>query len=422
MRAVCLFLLFFIGWLCQANRIPAYYQTSKFSDHSIQAIQLEVLIAGQLFDRVQQKEEDHWVTLFQKEQMKTDARHALNLYSRILNHIADPREKSKTYFRMGYLHEVLNQSEKASEMYQKILSQSKDFRYSKMAYQKFNSLKKRKSDVLNPSFRRVISISQVQKPQVRSLLQTESHIIKARSHVTSQEWNQSLKHFKEACQKYTQSYPCVLEKCGRFPSMIRSFLQIVDKKANSDIATQFQKVYLNYFPRDFLVNLHAAQTAFSERKYEQAVQIYEKYILLEKEYIRKRIQEKSEMKTRLKQLEPVFYLMQEVAHQSKNDELKIQVYDFYLSHSLVRDFESRVFFLKNVALFNKGKYISVAPLFRQISLSEEYETSIREQAALYALKSLVHLKQTHTAQKWGTQLSSLFPHRKSDFEELIPQS
>lgn len=71
-------------------------------------------------------------------------------------------------------------------------------------------------------------------------------------------------------------------------------LQIVDRKANSDIVEEFHKIYLEYFPRDFLVNVRAAQMAVSAQKYEQALQVYKRYILLEKDYIHRNIKIVSE--------------------------------------------------------------------------------------------------------------------------------
>ena len=421
MRYFCLFSVFIFGFVCQANQISTHHHVSHpFSFGQIQTVRLEVFMAQQLLNRVRKDSQLKWLTLLQKEQMKKDAQDALKLYSKILTHIEKSREKSKIYFRMGYLYEVLNQAQKASETYQKILSQSEDFGYSKIAYKKYQSLEKRIGQDLNPFSQRVVLINRVQEPKVKSILQTESNIIKARSHVTLQEWNQSLEYFKRSCQTYTKSYPCVLEKCHQFPSTIRSFLQIVDRKANSDIVEEFHRIYLEYFPRDFLVNVRAAQMAVSAQKYEQALQVYKRYILLEKDYIHRNIKILSEKKLRLKNLELVFYLMQETARLSQNDDLKIQAYDFYFSQSLVREFESEMAYLKSVALFNLGSYESVAPVFRQISISKEFEDSIREQSALYALRSLRYLKQAHTAQKWGVQFVSLFPHRKLDFQKIIP--
>ena len=127
----------------------------------------------------------------------------------------------------------------------------------------------------------------------------------------------------------------------------------------------------------------------------------------------------SERQAKFQDLEPIFYFHQRIARLSQKEPLQIQSYDFYLTHSVTKQFISRVMYLKNIAFFKLGDYERTAPLFRQIAMTSYKEQSVREQAAVYAVRSLLKMNQKITAHKWIAQFSNMFPNKQADFKQLL---
>ena len=398
----------------QFSRSPQ--QTNPFNKD--QMSMLEIFVADQLLQRADQVYALKWRTDFQKKQMTVDAEQALFLYAKVLGKIPNKEERSKVYFRMGYLHEMLSLRQKALSAYQQVLSLSQHFQRVKYAYQKVNKIKKKSLDVGNENS---VSLTSLEKQKSKVVLETEKYLVQVQESLRSNQWQESVSFFEKACQKYAYSYPCTSENCSRFSSSIRYVVQEMRQKLVRERhwLSAFYKIYMSYFPRDLMVSLSAAQWFLRLKEYEKSMKFYQRYILFEKKFIHKNINSLSKQKENFRDLEPIFYFHQRIALLSQQEHLQIQSYDFYLSHSVTKQFVSRVMYLKNVAFFRLGEYERTAPLFRKIAMTPYKEQSIREQAAVYAIRSLLQMDQKTTAHKWIAQFSDMFPNKQADFKQLL---
>ena len=410
-------------WHCLCiGQIQLSYQFSRSPQqlntfHRDQMSVLEIFVADQLLQRANQVYALNSRTDFQQKQMAVDAEQALFLYAKVLGKIPNKEEKSKVYFRMGHLHEMLSSQKKALSAYQQVLSMSQHFQRIKYAYKKVNRIKKTSLDVDKENS---VSVNSEEKQKSKVVLETEKYLIQAQEKLQTNQWQEAVSFFEKACQKYAYSYPCVSENCSQFSSSIRYVVQNLQQQLIREHhwLNAFYKVYLSYFPRDLMVSLSAAQWFLKLKEYEKSMKFYQRYILFEKKHIQN-ISSLSERQERFQDLEPVFYFHQRIARLSQQESLQIQSYDFYLTHSAAKQFISRVMYLKNVAFFKLGDYERTAPLFRQIAMTSYKEQSVREQAAVYAVRSLLKMNQKITAQKWIFQFSNMFPNKQEDFRQLL---
>lgn len=163
--------------------------------------------------------------------------------------------------------------------------------------------------------------------------------------------------------------------------------------------------------------LKLAQQAFGKGQYEHSLQLYRKYIIIEKNRIQSNMKLKKDHSQSFSQIENVFRLYHEVVQKIKDPYLQITACDFYLEQSILRTFAFEAGFLKNKALFDLEKFEEVAPVFRQMALSKDEKFS--EQAAFLSLRALMKINQGLTAQKWAVEFSSIFPEQKEAFENTI---
>ena len=145
---------------------------------------------------------------------------------------------------------------------------------------------------------------------------------------------------------------------------------------------------------------------------------YQRHILFEQRFIRFSLKE-GEKKEKFIHLENLFHLYHSLAQLSRDPQLEIQAYNFYLKHSILRKSVFEIRYLKNKALFRIGKYNQTAPVFREIALSTYPDKRLRSEAAVFALKALLKLNQNVTAKKWADEFSIFFPDQKSDFQKII---
>ena len=217
------------------------------------------------------------------------------------------------------------------------------------------------------------------------------------------DWTNALRYFAQSCQIYIDHQPCVNNQCTQFSKEIRDLVRVAHQygQLHSQRILQIYRIYLSYFPLDSLMTTSAAEWSLHIQEYSQAMDFYERYILFQNKYIANKVKDKRTKKYQYHKLESIFYLYYQVAQLSKNFNLEVRSYDFYLKHSVTKQFIVKVQFLKNVALFNLKQYFRVAPVFRSIALSNYEDTLVREKAAEYALKALQQIKKTDCDSKMG---------------------
>ena len=272
-------------FLC-VGQIQLSYQFSRNPQqlntfHRDQMSFLEIFVADQLLQRANQIYALNSRTDFQKKQMAIDAEQALFLYAKVLGKIPNKEERSKVYFRMGHLHEMLSSQKKALSAYQQVLSLSQHFQRIKYAYKKVNKIKKISLDTDKENS---VSFTSVEKQKSKIVLETEQYLIQAQEKLQSHQWQEGVSFFEKACQKYAYSYPCVSENCSQFSSSIRYVVQHLHQQLIRERhwLSAFYKVYLSYFPRDLMVSLSAAQWFLKLKEYEKSMKFYQRYILFEK--------------------------------------------------------------------------------------------------------------------------------------------
>lgn len=403
--------------ICQSYQlVRRSRQLDVFNQNQLTA--LEILIADRLLKRVNQTEKSKNTTSLQKKQTAQDAGYALALYVQVLENLSEEEEKAKIYFRMGHLYEALQLNYKAAESYQKAALMSRQFQRVKKAYQRLNRMQKEKK---TPKSSSQVSLSFVQKLQFQSIVKTEKELLQTQNLIQSGQWDSAVQLFKQACRKYSNSYPCSIAECSHFSSSIRAVLRLAQEQGRGrpQHLSSLYEIYLSYFPRDLLVNVLASQWFLKRKQYEKAMKFYQRYILFETKFIHLKVHSLKEKRERFQELEPVFYFHQRIAHLSRRPRLKLQSYDFYLKGSVRKEHLSRVMYLRNVAFFQLGQYAKTAPVFRQIAMAEYKDISVREKSAVYAVQALIQLNRLITARKWVDQFSNLFPSKKDMFRQLL---
>ena len=237
------------------------------------------------------------------------------------------------------------------------------------------------------------------------------------------DWENAFRYFSQSCQIYIDHQTCANNQCTQFSKEIRNLVRVSHQygKIYPQQMLRLYRIYLSYFPLDSMMTTSAAEWSLHIQEYSQAMVFYERYILFKKKYIANKMQDKNSKKYQHQKLESIFYLYYQIAQLSKNFNLEVRSYDFYLKHSSAKQFVIKVQFLKNVALFNLKQYFRVAPVFRGIAFSNYEDILVREKSAEYALKALQRMRKPIIVRKWAFEFSVLFPHKADVYNHIVQQ-
>ena len=383
----------------------AYTQSKYVSKARLYS--LEVQLAEITLDKVKEVRAVHADSTDHK--LKDEIMQAIYLYKKALNRVKDGEEKSKILFRIGYLYEVLSSYSQALNSYQQVLSSSK--------------IRKRISKARLLSRQMQKSLKQINNMQVSSLKKEslnplESALSHTSYYLSIRDWEKVLHYFDKACQIYLQNQTCDHNSCRNFPESIKNLIYTAHNQNRNKNVIQLYEIYLSYFPLDSVMVLSAAEWAAKMGQYAQSLSFYQRHILFEQRFIRFYLKE-NERKEKFIHLENLFHLYHSLAQLSRNPQLEIQAYNFYLKHSVLRKSVFEIRYLKNKALFRIGEYSQTAPVFREIALSTYPDERLRSESAVFALKALLELNRDLIAKKWAEEFSISFPDKRSKFQKII---
>ena len=368
---------------------------------SVQLYALEINLAESLLKEIQSMRGED----FQKsiEQVKEISVQALQLYKKTYSRLSDKYEKSKILFRIGYIHEIINSNRDALNTYNKIIS----MKLPNKITQEARSLRNRVQKKIKNS--KKVSPPVPKNNELRVVLsQTEQDI-------KNQNWVQALDGFEKSCQKYLEN-PSSSHKNS--PQVIKNLFHLAHQGRDPESITKMYQIYLSYFPLDFVMVLSASDWATYVKDFDRALGFYQRYILVQKHKIQS--SHKDKKNNQWVDLESVFHLYHSIAQQSSNPNLKIQAYDFYLTHSALKKSAIEVEYLKNKVLFQLEEFDIVAPIFREIVFSSRSSQSLKEEAAMLALQSVLKIERVVVARKWAHEFSKILPNKKDEFQKLLP--
>ena len=387
----------------------AYTQSKYVSKTALYS--LEVRLAEATLERV--KGRTAVEVSSQDPKLKDEVLQAVYLYKKALNRVVHGEEKSKILFRIGYLYEMLASYSQALDSYKQVLSLSRDRRRVSKARSLSLQMQK-KLKTINETMNDLQMLSESKK----TLNPLESALSQTKHYLSKHRWKQAVRSFDRACQVYLQSQSCNHNACRHSPEAVKNLIYTAhNERADKNILPLYS-VYLSYFPMDSVMVLSAAEWAARMGQYAQSLNFYQRHILFEQRFAQFHLKE-SERKEKLIHLENLFHLYHSLAQLSQAPMLEIQAYDFYLKHSVLRKSVFEVRYLKNKALFRRGRYRQTAPVFREIALSTYPDERLRSEAAVFALKALSHLNQNVTAKKWASEFSHSFPDKKDEFQKII---
>lgn len=413
----CLFGLFLFGPLILSSEelsprgqvlqeLSEAYTQSKYVSKA-QLYSLEVRLAEITLEKVKSV---GWIQKsdIKDYKLKDEITQAIYLYKKALNRVKDGEEKSKILFRIGYLYEILSSYSQAFDSYEQVLAVSR------------NSSRVSKARSLSRQMRKKLKKinDHYQKSSLKKESPLESALSQTRQNLNGLDGENPAHYFDKACQIYLQSQSCSHNSCRNFPESIKNLIHTAHNKKNKDLI-QLYKIYLSYFPLDSVMVLSAAEWAAGLGQYAESLAFYQRHILFEQRFIRFSALKEEEKKEKFMHLENLFHLYHSLAQLSRNPNLEIQAYNFYLKHSVLRKSVFEIRYLKNKALFRMGQYRKTAPVFREIALSAYPDKHLRSEAAVFSLKALVKMNQNITAQKWAEEFSISFPDQKSDFQKII---
>ena len=370
---------------------------------------LEMKLAESLLEEIQSMSQKS----FQKSinEVKKIAVQALYLYKKGHSRLKDKNEKSKFLFRIGYLYEIIDSNQNALNIYKNITSLS----ISAKKIQEAKTLYKRVQNRIKES--KPFSVVS-ESDSLRNIVSQVAQDIKKKN------WEKALINFEKSCQEYLFQKPCSRVDCAHSPKVIKNLIHLAHQTHYENVVTKMYSIYISYFPLDFVMVLSAAEWATQVRDFVQALDFYQRYILVQKYTIQSsyRTGVQKDLKKQNDQwvnLESVFHLYHSVAQSSRNPDLEIQAYDFYFKNSVLKKSAFKVGYLKNKVLFQLKQFNIVAPIFREIVLSSYSTQSIKEEAAMLALRSILEIDKNIVARKWSYEFSLILPHKKDEFQKLL---
>lgn len=416
----CILYVFLLFGLCEVlseqslsrkqvlQELSKSYTQSKYVSKT-QLYSLEVQLAEITLDKVKNvgavrtaSQEDH--------KLKDEIMQAIYLYKKALTRVEDGEEKSKILFRVGYLYEVLSYYSQALDSYKQVLSISKN----RKRISKARSL----SYQMHKNLEQINNTYQTSSSKKEPLNSLEDALSKTKHYLSVHHWDQVTHYFDRACQIYLQNQSCSHSSCREFPESIKNIIYTAHNGQMDKNTIQLYTIYLSYFPLDSIMVLSAAEWAARMGHYAQSLSFYQRHILFEQRFIRFHLKA-DQREEKFIHLENLFHLYHSLAQLSRDPNLEIQAYNFYLEHSILKKSVFEIRYLKNKALFRIGKYDQTAPIFREIALSTYPDARLRSEAAVFALKALLKLNRHITAQKWADEFSISFPDKKSDFQKII---
>ena len=327
---------------------------------------------------------------------KKGIKQALFFYRQSLHRVQDVSEQAKIWFRIGYLYEMNRSPSEALQAYHQVVA----LRPSELQLQKARRLIEKLKDKANFKKSRTDSLAvEFQK----SLDQTARYI-------KQRQMKKALSVFKKACSLYEAAGESSIG--GSFAVQTAHLLTRMHRSRSlRKWLMSFYQAYLSYFPQDSSMVVSAAEWAGRVKQHKVALDIYEKYILLEKSA--------GGASQQSQDVEDMFQMYFSSAEMSRDPQLLLRACDFYLEHSRLKTFYSKVLFSRYTSLFYLRQYNEVAPAFRLLALSTSSPPVLRKKSTIYALKALLKSGQELTAHKWAGEFAFLFPKEKPVYKGLV---